>query len=251
MSIPFFFRPVRHDVPAATFDGVDFPAGTVTWVDGGLLSNFPVEVFDRSDGSPARWPTLGIKLSAREVVLAPPREHHGPLAEGLACVRVAVDNADRYYLTPDAVARTIFIDTDHISSTDFHLTAEQRQTLYANGRKPPETGWPRSRRSPHLIDATAEDDVMVVSEEVGDALREARPVLAMESTIFTHGKQRRQPVEQVIRSGHDLELVTRVPARRPRRRRVSSRRSPSRARRVSPSGGIVSRAGHRARGSTA
>jgi NTE family protein len=133
MSIPFFFRPVRHDVPAATFDGVDFPAGTVTWVDGGLLSNFPVEVFDRSDGSPARWPTLGIKLSARDVIVAPPRQHHGPLAEGLACVRVAVDNADRYYLTPDAVARTIFVDTDHVSSTDFHLTAEQRQTLYANG----------------------------------------------------------------------------------------------------------------------
>jgi NTE family protein len=135
MSIPFFFRPVRHDVPAATFDGVDYPAGTVTWVDGGLLSNFPVEVFDRSDGSPARWPTLGIKLSARDMVIAPPHEHHGPLAEGLACVRVAVDNADRYYLAPDAVARTIFIDTDHISSTDFHLTAEQRQTLYANGQQ--------------------------------------------------------------------------------------------------------------------
>ena len=50
------------------------------------------------------------------------------------CVRVALDNADRYYLTPDAVARTIFIDTDHISSTDFHLTAEQRQLLYTNGQ---------------------------------------------------------------------------------------------------------------------
>jgi NTE family protein len=135
MSIPFFFRPVRHDVPAATFDGVDYAAGTVTWVDGGLLSNFPVEVFDRSDGSPARWPTLGMKLSARELVVAPPREHHGPLAEAIACVRVALDNADRFYLTPDAVARTLFIDTDHISSTDFHLTAEQRQTLYDNGQR--------------------------------------------------------------------------------------------------------------------
>jgi NTE family protein len=135
MSIPFFFRPVRHDVPAATFDGVDYPAGTVTWVDGGLLSNYPVEVFDRSDGSPARWPTLGIKLSARQTVFAPPKQEHGPLAEALACVKVAIDNADRFYLTPDEVARTIFVDTDNISSTDFHLTAEQRQTLYANGQQ--------------------------------------------------------------------------------------------------------------------
>ena len=135
MSIPFFFRPVRHDAPAATFDGVSYPAGTVTWVDGGLLSNFPVEVFDRSDGSPARWPTLGIKLSARQVVVATPRERHGPLAEAIACVRVAVDNADRYYLSPSAVARTIFIDTDDISATEFHLTTEQRQTLYVNGQQ--------------------------------------------------------------------------------------------------------------------
>jgi NTE family protein len=135
MSIPFFFRPVRHDVPAATFDGVSYPAGTVTWVDGGLLSNFPVEVFDRSDGSPARWPTLGIKLSARQVVVAAPHERHGPLAEALACVQIAVNNADRYYLSPSAVARTIFVDTEHISATDFHITAEQRQTLYVNGQQ--------------------------------------------------------------------------------------------------------------------
>ena len=135
MSIPFFFRPVRHDVPAATFEGVSYPAGTVTWVDGGLLSNFPVEVFDRSDGSPARWPTLGIKLSARQLVVPPPRPEHGALDEALACVRVAMDNADRYYLTPAEVARTIFVDTDHVSATDFHISAEQRQTLYANGQQ--------------------------------------------------------------------------------------------------------------------
>ena len=46
-----------------------------------------------------------------------------------------MDNADRYYLTPAEVARTIFVDTDHVSATDFHITAEQRQTLYANGQQ--------------------------------------------------------------------------------------------------------------------
>ena len=34
-------------------------------VDGGMLSNFPIEVFDRTDGKPPRWPTFGIKLSAK------------------------------------------------------------------------------------------------------------------------------------------------------------------------------------------
>ena len=52
MSIPFFFEPVRLHAPAATYDGVTYSKGSVIWVDGGLLSNFPVEVFDRSDGQP-------------------------------------------------------------------------------------------------------------------------------------------------------------------------------------------------------
>ena len=69
MSIPFFFEPVKLHAPAATYDGVTYTKGSVIWVDGGLLSNFPVEVFDRSDGEPQRWPTIGIKLSARDTTV--------------------------------------------------------------------------------------------------------------------------------------------------------------------------------------
>ena len=80
---------------------------------------------------------LGIKLSARQLVVPPPRPEHGAARStrrSPACA-VAMDNADRYYLTPSEVARTIFVDTDHVSATDFHITAEQRQTLYANGQQ--------------------------------------------------------------------------------------------------------------------
>jgi hypothetical protein len=84
-------------------------------------------------------------LSAPKVVVAPRRQYPGPLAEALACLRVAVDNADRYYLTPDAVARTIFIHTDRVAATTFHITAEQRQTLCGNGRQAAHAGWVPSR----------------------------------------------------------------------------------------------------------
>src|SRR4029077_7764086 len=54
-SIPFFFRPKK----------LKNRAGETSWlVDGGMLSNFPIDVFDRTDGQPSRWPTIGIKLSA-------------------------------------------------------------------------------------------------------------------------------------------------------------------------------------------
>lgn len=125
MSIPFFFEPVH----------VRTAAGRVTWVDGGLLDNFPVDVFDRTDGAEARWPTIGIKLSAQQTTIA---DVHGPdnvAAEAVACLETLLDNAGRYYVTPDKAARTIFVDNAGVKATDFNLTADQRQKLFENGQK--------------------------------------------------------------------------------------------------------------------
>jgi NTE family protein len=66
MSIPFYFRPV--DVKTAT--------GTVTWVDGGLLSNFPVTVFDRTDGKPAALADVGDQAVRQAAA------HPGPAGAG-------------------------------------------------------------------------------------------------------------------------------------------------------------------------
>jgi NTE family protein len=135
MSIPFFFQPVRFASQAATVDGVQYPADKITWVDGGLLSNFPVEVFDRTDGVPARWPTIGIKLSAQAAVLPPAHQRDDLIGETIDTLRTLIDNADRYYLTPDKVKRTIFVDNAGISATDFHLTPDQQERLFGNGQQ--------------------------------------------------------------------------------------------------------------------
>ncbi|MGH3444868.1 MAG: patatin-like phospholipase family protein, partial [Nocardioidaceae bacterium] len=50
-SIPYFFEPV-------TLTGA---AGTSTLVDGGLISNYPIDIFDRPE---PRWPTIGVHLDA-------------------------------------------------------------------------------------------------------------------------------------------------------------------------------------------
>src|ERR671911_251762 len=49
MSIPVFFEPVRFDNPET--------GETHVIVDGGMLSNFPVGLFDCEDGEPPEWPT--------------------------------------------------------------------------------------------------------------------------------------------------------------------------------------------------
>ena len=136
MSIPFFFTPVNIRAAAVTADVADMaaPAGRVTWVDGGLLDNFPVDVFDRADGASARWPTIGIKLSAKQTSIAGGHGTDNVASEAIACLETVLDNAGRYYVPPDKAARTIFVDNAGIKATDFSITTKQQQTLFENGQ---------------------------------------------------------------------------------------------------------------------
>jgi NTE family protein len=134
MSIPFFFEPVRFRAPAVTLGTVALAAGRVTWVDGGLLDNFPVDVFDRTDGAPARWPTIGIKLSAWQTSIANIHDSENVAAEAIACLETILDNGGRYYVTSDKAARTIFVDNGGVKSTDFQLTPADQQMLFQNGQ---------------------------------------------------------------------------------------------------------------------
>jgi NTE family protein len=134
MSIPFFFEPVRFRAPAVAGPPA-FAAGNVTWVDGGMLDNFPVDVFDRYDSGERRWETIGVKLSAQSVTPEKPANTDGAINEAIACLHTALDNADRFYVTDDRASRTIFVDNHGIKSTDFGLTAADQQTLFDSGTK--------------------------------------------------------------------------------------------------------------------
>jgi NTE family protein len=133
MAIPFFFEPVRFRAPQATFGNQICPAGNVVWVDGGMLDNYPLDVFDRTDGAPARWPTVGIKLSAQAPTV-PTTDVGSTLGEALACLQTVLDNADRFYVDGSRQQKTIFVDSAGISATDFGLTPDQQNTLFNNGQ---------------------------------------------------------------------------------------------------------------------
>jgi len=127
-SIPFYFRPVRLRT------GSSQGAQRLTLVDGGLLSNFPVALFDRRDTTPPRWPTFGIKLSMRTTPQQDWRPVRNPVELTKRLVSTMTDAHDRLYVSqPSVQARTVFVDTSGISSTDFGLTREQVAALYANG----------------------------------------------------------------------------------------------------------------------
>ncbi|GAA4710812.1 patatin-like phospholipase family protein [Phytohabitans rumicis] len=128
-SIPFFFRPYRLRLPRG--------GKTAICTDGGMLSNYPINIFDRAEGTP-RWPTFGVKLSARppdglwDSTWAPVR---GPIGLGKALMATMMNAHDRLYLDDPAVcARTMFVPTDGVRSTDFDLSESIREKLYAQGR---------------------------------------------------------------------------------------------------------------------
>jgi NTE family protein len=127
MSIPLFYRPVP--LAAARQKGP-------SWlVDGGLLSNFPVDAFDRTDGLPPRWPTIGLKLASRPVIDAVCHRVKGTLGLVEAMAHTATEAHDRMHLDdPQVLARTIFIDTLGVGTTDFHLRPETQEALRQSGR---------------------------------------------------------------------------------------------------------------------
>lgn len=127
-SIPFFFEPVK----------LKGARGTSTVVDGGLLSNYPIDIFDRLDENPPRWPTLGVRLDAlgfgeEPAHLSPVR---GPVAMGVALIETAIEACQAaHVLDPCNVSRSVYVDTGGTSATDFSLSHTQQSRLLDAGRE--------------------------------------------------------------------------------------------------------------------
>ena len=124
-AIPLFFEP-------STLAGR-------TLVDGGLLSNFPVALFDRTDSRAPRWPTFGVRLSSDPGKTAPvpsdDAQVRGPLGVVVASVATVLAGSDsRYISDPCVVSRTVFADAGDVSPVDFGLSAPRRAALVASGR---------------------------------------------------------------------------------------------------------------------
>lgn len=119
MSIPFFFE-------AVTFDGA-------VHVDGGAVWNYPIEIFDDPEVSPA---TIGFRLDNLSGPPAPPAHVHD-LAEFAKGLWETVMNAQGGFYTrnPEDVRRSVVIDDLGLRATDFGLTNAQKQALIDNGAK--------------------------------------------------------------------------------------------------------------------
>ena len=126
MSYPFLFTPV-------TLHKEGLPHYVV---DGGLLSNFPIWLFDSPN--PKR-PTWGFRLhpGTQAAEGLPHRKIPRPLwAVPLlkAMFSAATEAWDREQMSHIISARTVSIPTHSISTTDFNLSAENAAALYGWGK---------------------------------------------------------------------------------------------------------------------
>jgi len=125
-SIPYFFEPV-------TLRGA---RGASTLVDGGLLSNYPIGVFDRFDELPPRWPTIGVRLDALGIGgdAGSPRPVTGPVRMGVALVETAIEACQaEHVLDPCNVARSVYVDAAGSSAVNFDLSEAEQVALLETG----------------------------------------------------------------------------------------------------------------------
>ena len=126
MSIPFFFEPVVLK---------NMRTNEVSYiVDGGLLSNFPVWLFD-SEGTIPEWPTFGFKLVEPEEKLEIPHRVRGPISLLTALFATMMQAHDARYIKDEQFVRTIPIPTLGIGTTEFDISRERSEALYQSGRQ--------------------------------------------------------------------------------------------------------------------
>lgn len=156
MSIPLFFRAIRN-------------VRRDVYVDGGVLRNYPVKLFDREkylerkrkhavltdyyqafnrekprSSSPYRYnkETLGFRLDLRREIAMfrdgaepPVRDIEDLFDYSVALVNTLMAAQDNTHLHSDDWQRTVYIDSLGVGTTDFDLGPERKQALVESGRE--------------------------------------------------------------------------------------------------------------------
>jgi len=118
-SMPFFFRPV-------IWKSKDRNKSYI--LDGGLLSNFPIWIFDVDN---PRFPTFGFHFVKDKVNIDPviPTPIH--LFKNI--FKTMLQAHDLRYMNEETIERTIQIPTGDINATDFELNEDEIDFLYKSG----------------------------------------------------------------------------------------------------------------------
>ena len=153
MSIPLFFKAVLIDNAGNIIHKKDNQReGIEVMVDGGIIANFPIQLFDSTRYTSDRRveenayvfneQTLGIRLDRAEQILYD--EHQLELAPYKiknftdyigAFYTIIIESLNRTNLTEKDYERIIYIDTVNMSPKIRRLSAAQKSRLFDSGRE--------------------------------------------------------------------------------------------------------------------
>lgn len=124
-SLPFFYEPYTlsyfQDKKNKRYSYI---------IDGGVLSNFPVWIFD-GENTPA-WPAFGFKIVEPDSVN--PMPIYNPFDMFKATLATMLEAHDRLFeLDPDSIVRTIPIPSLGIKTTEFNIVGSQKESLFMSG----------------------------------------------------------------------------------------------------------------------
>ncbi|MBN8190915.1 patatin-like phospholipase family protein [Bacillus sp. NTK074B] len=132
-SLPYFFEPVK----LRSLEGVSY------MVDGGVLSNFPMWLFDRENVKKIR-PVIGVKLS-HDFIGKPKKQIKNAIDLYGALFTTMKDAHDSRYISRKLEKNIIFIPTEGVLTTEFELTPERKLELIQYGKSKAESflqKWP-------------------------------------------------------------------------------------------------------------
>ncbi|WP_082053715.1 patatin-like phospholipase family protein [Gordoniibacillus kamchatkensis] len=132
-SIPYFFDPVIIKRPRQPHVQRSKEESDYLYiVDGGLLSNFPLWLFDQQTDPGPHRPTIGFQLVGRTNQRV--RQIRGPIAMLTALFATMMDAHDDRYIDEANRFRTVKIPTHGVRVTQFDITPEQSAELFDAGR---------------------------------------------------------------------------------------------------------------------
>ena len=133
MSIPIFFEPVQ------IYNKITKQKHTI--IDGGILSTYPIWLFDAPSGKIPDFPTFGFNLyepnpkedKRPDPLRKEPKEIKDPISLAKGIWDCMFSASDKRYISKRHWARTIPISTMGISTTDFKLDDLKKQKLLDSG----------------------------------------------------------------------------------------------------------------------
>ncbi|WP_096188454.1 patatin-like phospholipase family protein [Evansella halocellulosilytica] len=123
-SLPFFFEP-------ATI--TDSNGNKSLIVDGGVLSNFPIWIFQKRGQKNLRRPVIGFRLTP-SLDSIPPRNVTNALTMLHSMFDTMRNAHDQRYISKDHAKNIVFIPVENVTATQFSLNEEEKQSLIQLGK---------------------------------------------------------------------------------------------------------------------